>query len=122
MQPRATRGVAGYMPNIPEDNRVAEIKNQSPLTTIRCLLFGYPMISAEKHFTQLLICIQKVQIKPVWVIEGDKPNVLHLKIFGCKAYAYIPKVGGGGVNYKSQLEIMLRYQRLQDFRLLKLEK
>ena len=46
---------------------------------------------------------------PHEVLYGEKPNVQHLKVFGCDAYAHVPKYERRKLDAKAQRCVLLGY-------------
>lgn len=82
----------------PEQNGVAERKNRSLLESARCMLYDADMdkkywgeaINTANYLQNRLPskCIEKTPFE-LWHLKA--PNVDHLRVFGCRAYAHVPK-------------------------------
>ena len=81
----------------PQQNRVVDRRNKNLMEMARSIMknMSFPNRrwgEAIKHFTYLLIRIATRAIKdqtPYKVYHGRKPNVGHLRVFGCIGYAKV---------------------------------
>ncbi|GJU66453.1 ribonuclease H-like domain, reverse transcriptase, RNA-dependent DNA polymerase [Tanacetum coccineum] len=82
-------------PYSPQQNGVVERKNRTILSTTRCMMkaTGMPQkfwAKAVRHAILLLNCTPTKSLEdvtPYEALKGRKPNLQHIRIFGCIAYA-----------------------------------
>lgn len=86
---------AGYSP---QQNGVAERRNRYVIEMCRCMLMDARMPSRYwAEATSTAVYLQNhlpsrvVETTPYELWWGRKPNVSHLKVFGCKAFVHVPK-------------------------------
>ena len=87
------------VPKIPEQNGVAERMNRTLVETVRALLsdsklpkkFGAEAQSTASYVRNRSPTTAIKAMTPYEVWKGYKPNVNHLRIFGCSAYAQMMK-------------------------------
>ncbi|GJW82981.1 ribonuclease H-like domain, reverse transcriptase, RNA-dependent DNA polymerase [Tanacetum coccineum] len=85
-------------PYLPQQNGVVERKNRTILSTTRCMMkaTGMPQnfwAEAVRHAILLLNCTPTKSLEdvtPYEALKGRKPNLQHIRIFGCIAYAKVP--------------------------------
>ncbi|UYV77601.1 hypothetical protein LAZ67_15001684 [Cordylochernes scorpioides] len=87
------------VPYSPAQNGVAERKNRSLMEMTRCMLFdsGLPQSLWAEAVTTANYLHNRIPSKttdkaPFELWTNRKPSLKHLKRFGCKAFAYIPKI------------------------------
>ena len=105
------------VPKTPEQNGVAERLNRTLVETSRSMLLDAKLPKrfwAEAVSTAVYLknrCPTKsVQDKtPYEAWHGEKPKVKHLRVFGCDAYAHIPKDERGKFDSKARKCILLGY-------------
>ena len=105
------------VPKTPEQNGVAERFNRTLVETVRAMLSDSNLPKrfwAEALSTATYIRNRSptnaVQGKtPYEVLKGYKPNVKHLRVFGCSAYAHIPKDERRKMDSKAKRSIFLGY-------------
>ena len=105
------------VPKTPEQNGVAERMNRTLVESLRSMLSDAKL--PHKFWAEALATAvylrNRSPTKPVtgmtpfeaWT--GKKPNVKHLRIFGCTAYAHIPKDERQKLDSKSRKCILLGY-------------
>nr|GEV81147.1 ribonuclease H-like domain, reverse transcriptase, RNA-dependent DNA polymerase [Tanacetum cinerariifolium] len=84
-------------PYSPQQNGVVKRKNRTILSTTRCMMkaTGMPQnfwAEAVRHAILLLNCTPTKSLEdvtPYEALKGTKPNLQHIKIFGCIAYAKV---------------------------------
>ncbi|KAJ9542210.1 LOW QUALITY PROTEIN: hypothetical protein OSB04_028716 [Centaurea solstitialis] len=85
-------------PYSPQQNGVVERKNRTILSATRCRMkaTNLPQIfwaEAVRHAILILNCTPTKSLEditPYEALKGRKPNLHHLRIFGCIAYAKVP--------------------------------
>ena len=105
------------VPKPPEQNGVAERMNRTLVETIRSMLADSklpPRFWAEALSTAVYLrnrsptkSVNGMTPFEVWV--GEKPNVEHLRTFGCAAYAHIPKDERKKLDMKTRKCVLLGY-------------
>ena len=103
------------VPKTPEQNGVTERMNRTLVETIRSMLEDSELPKqfwAEVLSTVTYLCNRSptnaVQDKtPYEAWTGNKPNVNHLRIFGCDAYAHVPKDERSKLDSKTRRSIFL---------------
>ncbi|GBL75184.1 Retrovirus-related Pol polyprotein from transposon TNT 1-94 [Araneus ventricosus] len=104
------------VPYSPQQNGVSERKNRTLIEMTRCLLSEANLPQrfwAEAAMTATYLQ-NRLPTKPkgktpyeLWT--NHKPNLSHIRVFGCKAYAYIQKQKRGKLDSKSVEGIFLGY-------------
>ena len=87
------------IPKTPEQNGVAERMNRTLVKSVRSMLshaklphkFWPEALSTAVYLQNLspTKAVKGMTLFEAWT--GEKPNVKHLRIFGCTAYAHVPK-------------------------------
>ena len=105
------------VPKTPEQNGVAERRNRRLRETVRAMLSDSKL--PKKFWAEALSTASYVRnrspttaVKVMTLYEmwkGYKPNVNHLRIFGCSAYAHIPKDERSKMDPKAKKSIFLGY-------------
>ena len=89
------------IPLTPEQNGLAERKNRTLVKSVRCMLSDSAL--PKKFWAEAVSTANYVLNRapstpigstPYEMLNGNKPNVGHLKVFGCVAYMHIPKEKG----------------------------
>jgi hypothetical protein len=84
----------------PQENSVSECMNRTLMEMARCLLhdaglpdtfWGYVILHAATILNLLPSRALDANVTPEEAFTGNKLSIAHLHIFGCKAYAHIPK-------------------------------
>lgn len=85
------------VPYTPEQNGVSERKNRSLTEMMRCMLTdsGLPdkywgEAAATATYLQNRLLSKAVRKTPYELWHGKKPSLKHIRVFGCRAFAYIP--------------------------------
>ena len=105
------------IPKTPQQNGVAERLNRTLEETIRSMLaesqapkhFWAEALSTATYLRNRSPTIALDNVTPYEAWTGDKPNVEHLRVFGCTAYAHIPKDERKKLDPKARKCIMLGY-------------
>jgi len=105
------------IPKTPEQNGVAERFNRTIMETVRCLLSDSELEEefwAEALMTATYIrnrCINSFlgNITPFEALNNKKPSVKHFRVFGCTAYAHIPRDERSKLNKKARLCKLVGY-------------
>lgn len=87
------------VPKNPEQNGAAERLNRTLLETVRSMLgdsglpkrFWAEALSTATYLKNRSPTKALEQLTPVEAWTGRKPNVRHLRVFGCRAFAHIPR-------------------------------
>lgn len=107
-------------PYCPQQNGVSERMNRTLMEKARCLLlnsqldktFWTAAIQTAAYLLNRTPTVTLDQAKtPAEYWYGKKPTVSNLKIFGCKAYAHVPKQTRGKLDSKAEVCIMLGYTK-----------
>ena len=97
----AERGIKHQytVPYTPQQNGVAERKNRSLMEMARCMVKSHAL--PHSFWLEAVMCATYVlnrcptkalhSITPYEAWHGQKPSVAHLRVFGCLAYALVPK-------------------------------
>ncbi|UYV73309.1 hypothetical protein LAZ67_10002666 [Cordylochernes scorpioides] len=114
------------VPYSPAQNGVAERKNRSLMEMTRCMLFdsGLPQSQWAEAVTTANYLHNRIPSKatdktPFELWTNRKPSLKHLRRFGCKAFAYIPKIKRNKLDSKVIEGIFLGYDdRSKGYRIL----
>ena len=87
------------VPFNPEQNGMAERMNRTIVEKARCLLidsclgkrFWAEAVNTAVYLINRTPCKGLKELVPVEAWSGKKPNLSHLKVFGCSAITHIPK-------------------------------
>lgn len=105
------------IPHTPEQNKVAERRHRTQVEMGRSML---KHASLSNHFWAEALNTANYLLNrlPTKAVEGltpyeawshRKPNLSHLRIFGCEAYVHVPKALRRKLDSKSQVGILLGY-------------
>ena len=105
------------VPKTPEQNGVAERMNRTVVETVRSMLSEAKLphkLWAEAVSTAVYLRNRSPTnavdgMTPSELLTGVKPNVKHLKVFGCEAYAHIPKDERRKLDSKARKCIFMGY-------------
>lgn len=83
----------------PEQNGVAERYNWTILESVKSMLhsskfedrFWAEAVETAVYLLKRVLCSAVPSMTPYQAVKGRKPNVSHFHVFGCDAYAHIPK-------------------------------
>ncbi|KRY42280.1 Copia protein [Trichinella spiralis] len=85
-------------PYTPQQNGVAERKNRALVEMAKCMMTDAKLperfwgeVVCTAAFLQNRLPSRSISKTPSQLWTGNKPNVYHMRIFGSKAYCYIPK-------------------------------
>ncbi|KAJ9537718.1 hypothetical protein OSB04_030451 [Centaurea solstitialis] len=96
-------------PYSPQQNGVVERKNRTILSATRCMMKATNLpqnfwAEAVRHAILILNCTPTKSLEditPYEALKGRKPNLHHLRIFGCIAYAKVPSQHLTKLDYRS---------------------
>ena len=105
------------VPKTPEQNGVAERMNRTLVETVRAMLsdsklpkeFWGEALSTASYVRNRSPTTAVKAMTPYEAWKGYKPNVNHLRIFVCSAYAHIPKDERYKMDPKAKKSIFLGY-------------
>ena len=101
----------------PEQNGVAERFNRTLVEMVRAMLsdsglakkFWAEAVSTACYLRNRSSTTAVRGMTPHEALYGEKPNVQHLKVFGCDAYAHVPKDERRKLDAKAQRCVLLGY-------------
>ena len=97
-------------PKTPEQNGVAERMNRTLVEAVRTMLSTWAEALATAVYLRNRDPTKAVKgMTPFEALTGERPNVEHLKTFGCVAYAHIPKDERQKLDSKARKCIFLGY-------------
>ena len=109
------------IPRTPEQNGVAERMNRILVEAVRSMLSTSKL--PHKFWAEALVTAVYLRnrsptravegMTPLEALTGEKPNVEHLKTFGCAAYAHVPKDERQKLDSKYILGLWHRHKRVQ---------
>ena len=107
------------IPKTPGKNGVVEQLNWTLVESSRSILLDAKLphkfwVEAISTAVNLRNCCQTKTVKdmtPYKAWHGEKPKVEHLRLFGCDAYAHIPKNEWGKLDWKARRCILLGYNQ-----------
>ena len=105
------------VPKTPEQNEVAERMNRTLMEAVRSMLsnarlphrFWAEALSTATYLRNRSPTTAVDGMTPFEAMTGNKPNVKHLRVFGCDAYAHIPKDERQKLDGKTRKCIFLGY-------------
>ena len=83
------------IPYTPQQNGIAERKNRTIMEMARCMLGNLPSFLWEEAVITAIYTLNRCPTKavegktPYEAWTGNKPNISHLRVFGCEAFSYI---------------------------------
>ncbi|GAB1600790.1 hypothetical protein Ahia01_000357100 [Argonauta hians] len=105
------------VPKTPEQNGVAERMNRTLVEMVRSMLSDSKL--PKKFWAEALSTASYIRnrsptnavegMTPYEVLKGRKPNVKHLRIFGCDAFVHVPKDERFKMDSKAKKSIFLGY-------------
>lgn len=105
------------MPYSPQQNGVAERLNRTLLEKVRCMLFDAKL--GKRYWGEAVMSAIYLKNRsptaavpdatPEQLWTGNKVDLSHLKVFGCRAYALIPKCNRRKLDAKSKELIFVGY-------------
>ena len=116
---------------MPQQNGVAERMNKTLVESVRSMLIDARL--PHKFWAEALSTAVYLRNRsPTKAVEdktpyeawsGDRPNVKHLRVFGCIAYAHVPKDERRKLDSKSRKCILLGYgAEIKGYRLYDVER
>ncbi|GBN12713.1 Retrovirus-related Pol polyprotein from transposon TNT 1-94 [Araneus ventricosus] len=104
------------VPYSPQQNGVSERKNRTLIEITRCLLSEanlpqrfWAEAAMTATYLQNRLPTKPKRKTPYELWTNRKPNLSHIRVFGCKAYAYIQKQRRGKLDSKAVEGIFLGY-------------
>ncbi|GBO07412.1 Retrovirus-related Pol polyprotein from transposon TNT 1-94 [Araneus ventricosus] len=104
------------VPYSPQQNGVSERKNRTLIEMTRCLLSEanlpqrfWAEAAMTATYLQNRLPTKPKRKTPYELWTNHKPNLSHIRVFGCKAYAYIQKQKRGKLDSKAVEGIFLGY-------------
>ena len=105
------------VPKTPEQNGVAERMNRTLVEGVRAMLanarlphrFWAEALSTPVYLRNRSPAMAVKGMTPFEAWTGEKPNVEHLRLFGCAAYAHVAKDDRKKLDVKSRKCILLGY-------------
>lgn len=105
------------VPYTPQQNGVAERANRTIVEKVRCMLndaglskaFWAEAVQTAVYLKNRAPTRAVMEFTPEEKWSGNKMDLSHLRIFGCKAYTYIPSELRKKLDYKSKKLILLGY-------------
>lgn len=105
------------VPKTPEQNGVAERMNRTLVEAVRSMLadsglprrFWAEALSTAVYLRNRSPTKSLQHITPVEAWTGEKPDVSHLRVFGCTAYAHVPKDERRKFDPKARKCVLLGY-------------
>ncbi|GIL67494.1 hypothetical protein Vafri_20882 [Volvox africanus] len=109
----------------PEQNGAAERLNRTLLEKTRAMLAesGLPLkLWAEAMATANLLRnvspVVGMAVTPYEAFTGTKPDISHLRVFGCAAYAHVPKEKRNKLQPVSRKGVLVGYEQGRQYRIL----
>ena len=105
------------IPKTPQQNGVSERMNRTLVKTVRSMLVD-AKLPHEFWAEALSTAVYLRNRSPTKAVDGmtpfeawmkKKPTVSHLRVFGCKAYAHVPKDERGKLDSKAKKCILVGY-------------
>ena len=100
----------------PQQNGIAEWKNRSLVDMARCMLLDSKLAKmfwaeAVLHATYLqnTLPMSNVEKMPYELFAGKKPDVHHLRVFGARIFAHLPKELRRKLKDRAQEGVLWRY-------------
>ncbi|KAJ0851519.1 putative RNA-directed DNA polymerase [Helianthus annuus] len=101
----------------PQQNGVAERKNRTLMELSRSMMnikrlpnnYWAEAIACATYILNRTITKTRPNVTPYEAWYGVKPNVEHLKIFGCLAYVHVPKQHRDKLNEKTEKAVFVGY-------------
>ena len=105
------------IPKTPEQNGIAERMNRTLVEAVRCMLsdsklpktFWGEALSTAAYVRNRSPTVALQDMTPYEALNGHKPNVKHLRTFGCTSFVHIPKDERDKLDAKSKKCIFLGY-------------
>ena len=105
------------IPKTPQQNGIAERMNRTLVESVRAMLadsklpkrFWAEALATATYLRNRSPTTAVKEKTPCEVLTGKKPNVENLRIFGCNAYAHVPKDERKKLDSKTKKSIFLGY-------------
>lgn len=105
------------IPKTPEQNGVSERMNRTLIESVRSMLsdsglpktFWAEAVSTAVYVRNRCPTVALNNKTPYEALNGRKPNVKHLKIFGCISHAHVPKDERSKLDSKSRRCVLVGY-------------
>ena len=108
------------VPHSPQQNGVAERQNRTLMESARAMLSHSNL--PNKFWAEAIATVaylrnctttsaNEVQLTPFEKWYGHKPNISHLRVFGCAAYSHVPNKERGKVDKKAQRMCFIGYSK-----------
>jgi len=105
------------IPKTPQQNGVSERLNRTLVESIRSMLsdaelpktFWAEALSTAVYVRNRVLNSFLVDKTPYEALNGSKPSIKHLRVFGCSAYVHVPKDERSKIDSKSKKCIFLGY-------------
>ena len=119
------------VPKTPQQNGVAERLNRTLVETTRSMLidgklpyrFWAEALSTAVYLRNRSLTRAVDGLTPCEAWTGKKPDVAHMRVFGCEAYAHIPKDERRKLDPKARKSILLGYgEETKGYRLYNIER
>ena len=106
-------------PYTSQQTRVAERLNRSLIKKVRCMLswaglgpeFWVEIIATASYLKNRSLTSSVKDRTPYEVVFGKKPNLSHVRVFGCDAYVHVPKEKRGKLDNKFKKNIFVGYKK-----------
>ena len=105
------------VPKTPQHNGLAERMNRTIVERVRCML-SYANLPTSFWGEALFAATQLINLSPTTILDGKVPDEVwsgkevsykHLRVFGCRAFAHVPKDERTKLENKSKQCICLSY-------------
>ncbi|KAJ0566228.1 putative RNA-directed DNA polymerase [Helianthus annuus] len=101
----------------PQQNGVAERKNRTLMELSRSMMnakelpncYWAEAVACATYILNRTVTKTRPNITPYEAWNGNKPNVEHLKVFGCLAYVHIPKQRRDKLDKKTEKTVFVGY-------------
>lgn len=118
-------------PYTPQQNGVAERLNRTLMERVRSMLFASGL--SDRYWGEALLTATYLKNRsptkvlndktPEEMWSGRKPNLAHLRVFGCTAFVHVPKGVGSKLMSRTKRCIFLGYDTIDfSYRLLDIDK
>ena len=106
------------VPYTPEQNAVAERKNQYVIEMVRCMLIDSQL--PNKYWAEAVMTATYLQNRlstkaadktPFELWLGHTPNLKYIRIFGSKAYAFVPAQKRRKLDRRTEIGVLVGYKK-----------